>query len=70
MARFKKGAIVIETRIQKRARVLQMHQDWQVFIAYIDADGNDLHPNAIAWVHPNNLKLERTDTKPAAPVVV
>lgn len=59
MTTFKKGQIVIETRLNKRARVTALNGDWQVEIAYIDEHGNDLHPNAIAWLHPRNLELEQ-----------
>ena len=50
------GNIVIEKRTKRLASVTATNKDWQIEIAYIDEEGKDLHPNAIAWTHPSNVK--------------
>lgn len=55
------GQIVIEKRTGKRARITAVNKDWQIEIAYIDEEGKDLHPNAIAWLHPSLVRLETSE---------
>lgn len=47
------GQIVREKKTGKRARITAINGNWQIEIAYIDDQGADLHPNAIAWLHPS-----------------
>lgn len=50
------GDIVTEKRTKRLAKVTATNRDWQIEIAYIGDDGEDLHPNAVAWTHPNNIE--------------
>lgn len=53
------GQVVIETKTQQRARVTAKNGDWQIEIVYLDDHGNDLHPNAVAWLHPKLVEVEK-----------
>jgi hypothetical protein len=49
----------IEERTNRRCRITATNGNWQVEIAYVDADGKDISPSAIAWLSPKALKREK-----------
>lgn len=62
------GQLVTETKTGRRARITATNGDWQIEIAYIDSDGNDLHPNAIAWLHPSLVKVAENQNAKNLPI--
>ena len=46
----------VEISTNKKVKILDKNT-YLYFVAYVDDSGNEIHPNAIAWVAHKNLKL-------------